>query len=84
MTIWAMGRIGARARFIEASRPEEILGYMENGDQCAPVSVEDKERGGVILGAMAFRPFTDAELVEQQAIVDEAEMPVGMEATGGQ
>lgn len=84
MTIWAMGRIGARARFIEASRPEEILGYMENGDQCAPVSVDDKERGGIILGAMAFRTFTDAELAEQQAIVDEAEMPVGMDATGGQ
>jgi hypothetical protein len=57
---------------------------MENGDQCAPVSVDDKERGGIILGAMAFRTFTDAELAEQQAIVDEAEMPVGMAATGEQ
>ena len=67
MNSWAMGRTGARARFIEASRPEEILGYMEDGDQCAPVSVEDKERGGLMLGAMQFRPFTDAEIAEMNA-----------------
>lgn len=84
MTIWAMGRTGARARFIEASRPEEILGYMEDGDQCAPVSVEDKERGGMIVGAMQFRPFTDEELAEQQAVGSEGEMPLGMDATGEQ
>ena len=84
MTIWAMGRTGERARFIEASRPEEILGYMEDGDQCAPVSVEDKERGGIIIGAMQFRAFTDAELAEQQAIGSEDELPVRMDATGDQ
>ena len=67
MTIWAMGRTGERARFIEASRPDEILGYMEDGDQCAPVSVEGKERGGVMLGAMQFRPFTDEEIAEMNA-----------------
>ena len=84
MTIWAMGRTGARARFIEASRPEEILGYMEEGDECAPVAVEDKERGGIILGAMQFRPFNDAELAEQQAVGSEGEMPLGLVATGEQ
>lgn len=66
MTIWAMGRIGERARFIESSRPEEILGYMEEGDQCAPVSVDDKERGGIMLGAMQFRTFTDEEVAEHE------------------
>ena len=73
MTIWAMGKIGERARFVEASRPEEILGYMEHGDQCAPVSVEDKERGGILLGSMSFRPFSDAEV----AALEAAQAPEG-------
>jgi len=80
MTIWAMGKIGERARFVEASRPEEILGYMEHGDQCAPVSVEDKERGGILLGSMSFRTFTDAELAALDAIVAvDAAPPIGTE-----
>ena len=64
MTIWAVGAPGNRARFIESNDPANILGNMAPGEECAPVSKADKERGGLLLGAMEFRVFTDAELLE--------------------
>jgi len=65
MTIWAIGAIGNSARFIESTEPSQILGYMEPGDQCAPVTVAQKERGGIMEGSMHFREFTDEELAER-------------------
>lgn len=63
MTIWALGKVGANARFIEASNPSDILGYMEKGDECAPVSMEDKNAGGTLQGPMVFvRAGSGAEL----------------------
>lgn len=46
MTIWALGRPGEKARFIETSEPSDIIANMGAGEVCAPVSLAQKESAG--------------------------------------
>lgn len=61
MTIWAIGKAEENARFIEATDPTEVIGYMEAGDNLAPVSVAQKELGGNVIGPMQFKEFAPDE-----------------------
>lgn len=63
MTIWAIGKSGEKARFVETTEPADIIANMAAGEVCAPVSRLQKESpGGVeMIANMEVRQLPEPE-----------------------
>lgn len=57
MNIWAIGKRNEAARvYVQSTSSAEVLLHVEDGEEIAPVTEEQRQEGVILLGNMQVKP----------------------------